>query len=188
MGFQNQSYTRDQRREMTSSLVTNSFWCGFCLYTKFHPVKLNKCVHQFCYECVWYLAKREFQGSMAQNDDDDESWIPLLQPSCPYCDKPFDVAESLFGTSYHRIRSFNTPTLPYNCPDPKVFADNGWYYATDFRMEFENLEPLEYLAKPHIIVRCVECEVQENIQNMPISIYQQRHFESSPYCSFVKQE
>ena len=186
MGFQNQSSTRDQRRNMASSLVTNSFRCGLCLHTKFHPVKLNTCVHHFCYQCVWQLAKREFQRSAAQSDDDDdEPWIPLLQPSCPHCDKPFDVAESLFGTSYHRIRSFTTPTLPYDCPDPKDFADNGWYYATDFRMEFENPEPLEYLAKPDMIVRCVECEVQENIQNMPISIYQQRH---SSYCSFAKQE
>jgi hypothetical protein len=56
-----------------------------------------------------------------------------------------------------------------------VFADNGWYYATDFRMEFHNLEHLEYLGKPHMIVQYVECEVQENIGGLPIAQYQQRH-------------
>jgi hypothetical protein len=183
MGFQNQCFSRGQRRIMASSVEKNSFRCGLCFYTKFYPVKLNNCVDQFCYECVWYLAKREFQQSMAQQDDD-EPWIPLLQPSCPHCEKPFDVAECLFGTSFHRIRSFTTPSLPYNSPDPKEFANNGWYYATDFRMEFENPESLEYLEKPHMIVRCIECEAQESIRGLPISLYQQRHFES---CSFAKQ-
>src|SRR5256885_7619470 len=109
MGFQNQFFTRAQRRNMASSLEKNSVQCGLCLSITFHPVKLNNCVHQFCYECVWYLAKREFQRSMAErDDDDDEPWIPLLQPSCPHCDKRFDVPGSLFGTRYHRIRSFST--------------------------------------------------------------------------------
>ena len=170
---------------MASTLKKNSDQCGLCLYTTFHPVTLNQCDHHFCYECVWQLGKREFQRSMAQReDDDDELWIPLLQPSCPYCDEPFDVAESLFGTSYHRMRSFTTATLTIDCPDPKDFADNGWYCATDFRVDFENPEPLECLGKPQMIVRCVECEVEQTIQNMPISIYQQRH---STYCSFAKQ-
>jgi hypothetical protein len=186
MSFQNQSFSRSQRRNMASSHVRNSVQCGLCLCTTFYPVKLNKCVHHFCYQCVWSLAKHELQRSMTQrDDDDDEPWIPVLEPSCPHCDKTFDVAESLFGTSYLRVRSFSTPTLPYDCPDPKDFADNGWYYATDFRMEFENPEPLEYLGKPHMIVRCIECQVQEKIRGLPISLYQQRH---SPYCSFANQE
>ena len=185
MGFQNQSFSRAQRRTMASSLEKNLIECSLCLSTTCHPVKLNKCAHHFCYQCVWLLAKREFQRAMAASDDDDDDPpIPLLHPSCPHCDKLFDVAESLFGTRYHRIRSFTIATLPYDSPDPKEFADNGWYCATDFRMEFENPEPLEYLGKPHMIVRCVECEVQEDLRGWPIKFYQQLH---SEYCSFAKQ-
>src|SRR5438046_10590999 len=100
MGFQNQSFSRAERRNMSSSLVQNSVRCGLCFYTKFYPVKLNNCIHQFCYECVWYISKREFQQSMAQqDDDDDEPWILLLQPSCPHCDQPSNITDSLIGTS-----------------------------------------------------------------------------------------
>ena len=63
-----------------------------------------------------------------------------------------------------------------------IFYNNGWYYATDFRMEFENPDPLEYLEKPHMIVWCIEA--QDNIRGLPIGLYQQGHSES---CSFAKQ-